>query len=287
MVPQPAEAAPDAADALVMLEELRRKAKELIERLTETNCHPRIIRSVELLLDALPENLATVNSGLLRSRGRSIESDSTTFAASEELPDDVKSHLRDVAGSLLDTLVCFPKIREKEAAARAFDLVGADVDQVLRDLKVMRDGAAAADVVAAETVQALDAMAQTPEDPATFVRSDAGRLWLADRLLVAGNYLAELARGATTVVYDRLAQTGTKAGDAWRAVRPKLVHGVVIGLEGLNRPEIYAALIGALAGATANAAYLIGLLGYPLLKPMIERAIKHLKTLAEKSPDDG
>lgn len=151
----------------------------------------------------------------------------------------------------------------------------------------MRDGAAAADVVAVETVQALDAMALAPEDPATFVRSDAGRLWLADRLLVAGNYLAELARGATTVVYDRLARAGTKAGAVWRKARPKLVDDAITGLEGLNNFGVFCGLIGALAGAATNAAYLIGVLGYPLLKPMIERAIKHLKTLAEKPPDDG
>lgn len=288
LAPLPPDAAQDAADAAVMLDELRRKAAEFAERLTGRNYEPRIARSVELLLAALPEDLGKVNPGLLRSRGRSIENDAVFFAASDELPDDVKSHLSDLAGSLRDLLVCYPQIREKELAARALDLIGADVDQVLRDLAATRDGAAeAVDVVAAETVDALDAMAQAPEDPATFARSDAGLLWLADRVLVAGNYLAELARGATTVVYDRLAQTGTEAGDAWRAVRPKLIDGAVTGLEGLNKPEIFCGLVGALAGATTNAAYLIGILGYPLLKPMIERAIKHLKTFAEKPPDDG
>jgi len=288
LAPLPPDAAQDAADAAVMLDELRRKTAEFAERLTGRNYEPRIARSMELLRAALPEDLATVNPGLLRSRGRSIENDAVFFAASDELPEDVKSHLSDLAGSLRDLLVCYPQIREKELAARSLDLIGADVDQVLRDLTATHNGAAAApDVVAAETVEALDAMAQAPEDPATFARSDAGRLWLADRLLVAGNYLAELARGATTVVYDGLAQAGTKAGDAWREVRPKLVDGAVTGLEGLNKPEIFCGLVGALAGATTNANYLIGLLGYPLLKPMIERAIKHLKTLAAKPPDDG
>ena len=288
LAPLPPDAAQDAADAAVMLDELRRKAEEFAERLTGRNYEPRIARSVELLLAALPEDLGKVNPGLLRSRGRSIENDAVFFAASDELPEDVKSHLNDLAGSLRDLLVCYPQIREKELAARALDLIGADVDQVLRDLAATRDGAAAApDVVAAETVQAFDAMAEAPEDPATFVRSDPGRLWLADRVLVAGNYLAELARGATTVVYDTLAQTGTKAGDAWREVRPKLIDGAVTGLEFVKEPAGYCGLVCALAGATTNAAYLIGILGYPLLKPMIERAIKHLKTLAEKPPDDG
>lgn len=287
LAPLPPDAAQDAADAAVMLDELRRKAVEFAERLTGRNYEPRIARSVELLLAALPEELVAVNPGLLRSRGRSIENDAVFFAASDELPEDVKSHLSDLAGSLRDLLVCYPQIREKELAARALDLIGADVDQVLRDLTATRDGAAAADVVAVETVQALDAMAQAPEDPATFVRSDAGRLWLADRVLVAGNYLAELVRGATTIVYDKLAPAESIAGDAWRAVRPKLVDGAVTGLEGLNKPEIFCGLVGALAGAAANSTLLIGILGYPLLKPMIERAIKHLKTLAEKPPDDG
>lgn len=288
LAPLPPDAAQDAADAAVMLDELRRKTAEFAELLAGRNYEPRIARSVELLLAALPEDLVTVNPGLLRSRGRSIENDALFFAASDELPEDVKSHLSDVADSLRDLLVCYPQIREKELAARALDLIGADVDQVLRDLTATRDGAAAApDVVAVEIVQAFDAMAQAPEDPATFVHSDAGRLWLADRLLVAGNYLEELARGVTTVVYDRLAQTGSKAGEVWREVRPKLVDGAVTGLEGLNKPEIFCGLVGALAGATTNANCLIGILGYPLLKPMIERAIKHLKTLAEKPPDDG
>lgn len=287
LAPLPPDAAQDAADAAVMLDELRRKAAELNERLAGRNYEPRIARSVELLLAALPEDFGKVNPGLLRSRGRSIENDAVFFAASDELPEDVKSHLSDLAGSLRDLLVCYPQIREKELAARALDLIGADVDQVLRDLTATRDGAAAApDVVAVETVQAFDAMAQAPEDPATFARSDAGLLWLADRLLVAGNYLAELVRGATTIVYDKLAPAESIAGDAWGEVRPKLVDGAVTGLEGLNKPEIFCGLVGALAGATTNAAYLIGLLGYPLLKPMIERAIKHLKTLAEKPPDD-
>lgn len=290
LAPLPPDAAQDAADAAVMLDELRRKAADfagLLQARHNYDYNPRIARSVELLLAALPEDLGKVNPGLLRSRGRSIENDAVFFAASDELPEDVKSHLNDVAGSLRDVLVCYPQIREKELAARALDLIGADVDQVLRDLTATRDGAAeAVDVVAAETVQALDAMAQAPEDPATFARSDAGRLWLADRVLVAGNYLAELVRGATTIVYDKLAPAESIAGDAWRAVRPKLVDGAVTGLEGLNKPEIFCGLVGALAGATTNAAYLIGLLGYPLLKPMIERAIKHLKTLAEKPPDD-
>lgn len=285
LAPLPPDAAQDAADAAVMLDELRRKAEEFAERLTGRNYEPRIARSVELLLAALPEDLGKVNPGLLRSRGRSIENDAVFFAASDELPEDVKSHLSDLAGSLRDVLVCYPQIREKELAARALDLIGADVDQVLRDLAATRDGAAAApDVVAAETVQALDAMALAPEDPAIFVRSDPGLLWLADRLLVAGNYLAELVRGATIIVYDKLAPAETIAGDAWREVRPKIAEAAVEELEFTKTPNGFFTVANLLAAAPVMG--IVCLLGYPLLKPMIERAIKHLKTLAEKPPDD-
>lgn len=286
LAPLPPDAAQDAADAAVMLDELRRKTTEFAERLTGRNYEPRIARSVELLLAALPEDLGKVNPGLLRSRGRSIENDAVFFAASDELPDDVKSHLSDLAGSLRDLLFFFPIIRQMEVAARALDLIGADVDQVLRDLAATRDGAAeAVDVVAVETVQAFDAMAQAPEDPATFARSDAGLLWLADRLLVAGNYLIGLFRGAATVVYDKLAQAGTKASDAWCEVRPKLVDGAIAGLEFIKEPAGYSAFIAALTSVSGWC--LLGLPTYPLLKPMIERLISHLEKLREKPPDDG
>lgn len=289
LAPLPPDAAQDAADAAVMLDELRRKAVDfagLLQARHNYDYNPRIARSVDLLLAALPEDLGKVNPGLLRSRGRSIENDAVFFAASDELPEDVKSHLNDVAGSLRDLLVCYPQIREKELAACALDLIGADVNQVLRDLAATRDGAAeAVDVVAAETVEAFDAMAQAPEDPATFVRSDAGRLWLADRVLVAGNYLAELVRGATTIVYDRLAPAETIAGDAWRAVRPKIAEAAVEELEFTKTPNGFFTVANLLAAELIMG--IVCLLGYPLLKPMIERAIRHLKTLAEKPPDDG
>lgn len=286
LAPLPPDPAKDKADAAVMLAELLRKTQEFHSRLAGRNYEPRIARSVELLLAALPEDLTAVNPSLLRSRGRSIESDAVSFATSEELPEDVKSHLTDLAGAIRDVIVCYPHMREKEAEAHALDLVGVNIDATLADLNAVRAAAAATpEIIAPATVEALDVMAEAPEEPAVFARRDAGRIWLADRLLVAGNYLAELGRGAMIATYDKAVQGRVKAEAAWRDARPKLAAGAIDGLEGVKKPEVYCALVGVLATIQPSVSSLATLVGYPFLRLLINRVLRHLKKVADESKD--
>jgi hypothetical protein len=286
LTPLPPDPAKDKADAAVMLAELLRKTQEFHSRLAGRNYEPRIARSVELLLAALPEDLSTVNPSLLRSRGRSIESDAVSFATSEELPEDVKSHLTDLAGAIRDVIVCYPHMREKEAEARALDLVGVNIDATLADLNAVRAAAAATpEIIAPATVEVLDVMAEAPEEPAVFARRDAGRLWLADRLLVAGNYLAELARGAMIATYDKAVQGRVKAEVAWRDARPKLAAGYTETFEFIKTPNGFFSVANLLAALQQPIIGLAAVMGYPFLRLLIDRVLGHLKKVADEPKD--
>ena len=219
--------ASDPLGAQVILDETRRKALELQERVDHSNAPLRVKRSVDGLLAVLPEDVTDLNEHLLRSRFRSIESDAKAYAEDEaELFPDAVAQLIDVSETLKDLQSFYPNLRDMEAEISAIDIRPDQIDQALD----LADSVVAAvdevpDAIDAALPEAMRQLAQIPrEEAAISVRQKrAAEYWL-----VVHNFASTAFRGALDLAFTQGAKR--LASDAYSKMRPKIVEapGIVV-----------------------------------------------------------
>lgn len=245
----------------MFLEEVLFKVRGLKSILYGTNSAAYLHGTIDRMLDVMPERIEELNPALLRSRARTMDNDLARYFTSDELSDEVKSRLGDVAGSTRDLLSCFPELREVEAAGLALDLQNLPperLDAVAAAADAITESVAAPEAAAVVDVSVPEAMREMAAgaDPERGWSPDAVRQ-LADRVLVTGNFLASFAIGSVVMAFDREYGVSEK----WRSVRPALAKDVGDGLDGLNKPEVKAAITAAvwtLHGPVAGLAALGG-----------------------------
>jgi hypothetical protein len=202
-------------------EELIAKARELLDRLKQTNSPARVCHSIERLLSALGTQFDELRLGLLLSRARSIEADRAAFDTDEsrgELFSDAFAMIDDTLQSLRDLLAVFPIVRRIEAERLALDLDrNPETVPVIRER--MEEIQQEAKQSEAATKQALGALGQNDaaiEDATDPVLRTS---LVADKLLVVRNFLS----AAASVAAKELSEV---AGPSWAAIKAELPKGI-------------------------------------------------------------
>lgn len=253
----PADIASDPEGAQILLDETRRKAESLAERLERSNADKRVLTSVQGLLSVLPENVADLRPALLRSRARSVEADAQAYSSpgDEEhfLYPDALAALIDLSETARDLQGYFPSLRELEAEITALAIEPSEVEVVKARLDEIVDEAAGRPEVvgpsAVEALRTMEALATEPAPPA--VRQKR----IADYALVVRNSLSSIARVALDNAFTREAKQ--LASDIYDKARSKVVDGIADGAGAMARPATIiaiAALVGGVFGPVAGIA---------------------------------
>lgn len=253
----PADIASDPEGAQILLDEMRRKAGSLAERLERSNADKRVLTSVQGLISVLPENVADLRPALLRSRARSVEADAQAYSSpgDEEqfLYPDALAALIDLSETARDLQGYFPSLRELEAEITALAIEPSEVEAVKARLDEIVDEAAGHPEVvgpsAVEALRTMEALANEPAPPA--VRQKR----IADYALVVRNSVSSVARVALDNAFTREAKR--LASDVYDKARAKVVDGIADGVGAMARPATIIAissLIGAVFGPVAGVA---------------------------------
>ncbi len=253
----PADIASDPEGAQILLDETRRKAESLAERLVRSNADKRVLASVRGLLSVLPDNVADLRPALLRSRARSVEADAQAYSSpgDEEhfLFPDALATLIDLSETARDLQGYFPSLRELEAEITALAIEPSEVGAVKARLDEIVDEAAGHPEVvgpsAVEALRTMEALANEPAPPA--VRQKR----IADYALVVRNSLSSVARVALDNAFTREAKR--LASDVYDKARAKVVDGIADGVGAMARPATIIAissLIGVVFGPVAGVA---------------------------------
>ncbi|MFC6857402.1 hypothetical protein ACFQHZ_17530, partial [Marivibrio halodurans] len=279
----------DSPVAQDLLDEVRRKANDLSERLERLNADPHAHRSVRGLLDVLPPGAGELRPGLLLSRARSVEAIATAYAGPDEereLFPGAVSQILDLSETVRDLQGCLPEIREIEAERMALEIDPATVDAIARHLDDIVETAVADDEIVDES--AKDALrtitANADQDAPPVVQQ---RL-VADRVLVVRNFLSPLFRLALASSFAAGATDVSR--EIWEKARPKFVEGAADGLGSMGRPVVVigvSALVGAFLGPTAGiAAMLAGFCKIDRLVGLLEKRLQNSRPDTDDEPDD-
>jgi hypothetical protein len=286
---------PDSETAQDLLDDIRRKALSLAERLERSNAEKRVRDSIQSLIDVLSERVADLRPGLLRSRSRSIEADAVAYADAideRELFPDAVAALTDLSETLRDLQGCFPQLREIEAEIMALDIDPAKAEEVKTNLDKIVDAVSDNEnVVDQSAVYALHTMEGiASEDASPAVKQKR----IAEYALVVRNFMSPLARFALD---NALSKAVTKATeDVWVKARPRIIDGVADGMGSMARPGTIiaiASLVHVIFGpAAAIAAAAAGFGKIDRLLKLVEKwlvktadAINHEEE-TERSPED-
>jgi hypothetical protein len=228
--------------------ELIAKARNLYDRLSNSNSPRRLGESVWGLLEAVNMPFESLRPGTLRSRFRSVEADRLAFDIEDirsELLPDAFAMLDDVLRTTSDLLALFPIVRqiEVEQIALALDRNPEAVPAVEHHAAEVNIAAKQSPVVTAAAVAALaqnDVAIQAAADP--LLR----RSLVADKLLVVGNF----ARAVASRAWVEMSEVGAAS---WGAVKRELPDGVgtVVRIAPLMALTVWlAGPVGGLAAAT-------------------------------------
>lgn len=284
----PADIASDPEGAQILLDETRRKAGSLAERLERSNADKRVLTSVQGLISVLPENVADLRPALLRSRARSVEADAQAYSSpgDEEqfLYPDALAALIDLSETARDLQGYFPSLRELEAEITALAIEPAAVEVVKARLDEIVDEAAGHPEVvgpsAVEALRTMEALANEPAPPA--VRQKR----IADYALVVRNSVSSVARVALDNAFTREAKQ--LASDVYAKARAKVVDGIADGAGAMVRPATIIAissLIGVVFGPVAGVAAAAA--GFGKVDRLLKLADKWLeKWEKENAPPD-
>lgn len=284
----PVDIASDPEGAGILLDETRRKAESLAERLERSNADKRVLTSVQGLISILPSNVADLRPALLRSRVRSVEADAQAYSSpgDEEqfLYLDALAALIDLSETARDLQGYFPSLRELEAEITALAIEPSEVEAVKARLDEIVDEAAGhPEVVGLSAVDALrtmEALANEPAPPA--VRQKR----IADYALVVRNSISSVARVALDNAFTREAKQ--LASDIYDKARAKVVDGIADGAGAMARPATIiaiAALIGGVFGPVAGVAAAAA--GFGKVDRLLKLADKRLeKWEKENAPPD-
>lgn len=285
----PVDIASDPEGAGILLDETRRKAESLAERLERSNADKRVLTSVQGLISILPSNVADLRPALLRSRVRSVEADAQAYSSpgDEEqfLYPDALAALIDLSETARDLQGYFPSLRELEAEITALAIEPSEVEAVKARLDEIVDEAAGHPEVvgpsAVEALRTMEALANEPAPPA--VRQKR----IADYALVVRNSISSVARVALDNAFTREAKQ--LASDIYDKARAKVVDGIADGAGAMARPATIiaiAALIGGVFGPVAGVAAAAA--GFGKVDRLLKLADKWLeKWEKENAPADA
>ena len=278
----------DSAVAQDLLDETRRKADALSERLQGSNADPHVARSVNGLLDVLPAAVGDLRPGLFLSRTRSIEADAAAYGepdAERELFPGAVAQILDLSETARDLQGCFPEIRNIEGERLALNINPDDVDAVQRHVESIVEKALAEGTVvddsAKEALRTITAGAD--QDDAS---QDKQRL-VGDRVLVVRNFLSPLFR---LEIASKLASEITDVTrETWEKARPKFIDGLADGIGSTGRHlgiVGVSTLVGAILGPTAGLTMMAA--GFGRIGKLINLLQKRLqKDQPDADPDDG
>jgi hypothetical protein len=209
----PEEANPEDREATRdFLDESRRKAAELRQRLMRAQADGRLQRTLALLDERLAPPIEAIRVGLVLSSLRSLESDVRAYDTEEgrkEHPPDLIAALADLSGTVRDFASQFPRSREILANQIALELV-----EEPSALNAAIEASENLVIAAASHPQLVDRDApealKEPKESAEVARTTADRAkQVGLRLLTAPNFgriVAQRARSQST--------PGTKCGNA-------------------------------------------------------------------------
>ncbi|WP_394688337.1 hypothetical protein [Hoeflea sp.] len=232
---------PDSETAQDLLDDARRKALSLAERLERSNAEKRVRDSLEGLIAVLADRVPDLRPGLLRSRSRSIEADAMAYAApsdERELFPDAVAALTDLSETLRDLQGCFPQLREIEAEVMALDIDPAKANEVKAHLDEIVDAVSehenVVDQSAVYALQTMEGIASEDASPAVKQKR------IAEYALVVRNFMSPLARFALDNAFSKAVTQATE--EIWAKARPKVIDGVADGMGSMARPATIIAI---------------------------------------------
>jgi hypothetical protein len=258
----PEDARPDDREATRdFLDESRRKAAELRERLVRVQADTRLQRTLALLDERLAPPIESIRIGLVLSSLRSLESDVRAYDTEEgrrEHAVDLVAGLDDLAGTVRDFASQFPRSREIVANQVALELVEDPqaLDAALRACESL--------AVAAESHQELidhytpEALRE-PKEAAESARTTADRAkQVGLRLLTAANFgrmvaqTREIAVESWDEARKQIPKAVGKAATNVVLAGPALALGLWAGHGGLTLLLEAAGAIAAINGAVGH-----------------------------------
>ncbi|WP_417676758.1 hypothetical protein [Roseibium sp.] len=278
----PADVSSDPESAQIYLDEARRKAQMLAERLLRSNAERRVVDSVNGLFDVLTENIKDLRPQLVRSRARSVEADAQAYSKPQdeerELFPDAVAALIDLSETVKDLQGCYPQLRNLEAEITALDLDPSRVNEVKDKLDEIVEAASEQEQVldqsAIYALHTMEALAGESASP------DVKQKRVAEYALVVRNFISPVARFALDNVFAREAKR--LSSEIYMKARPKIVDGVVDGVGSMARPAtilLIAGLVGMIGGPTAGIA--TAAVGFGKVDRLLKLAEKLLKTKFE------
>jgi len=278
----PEEAKPeDREGTRDFLDESRRKAAELRERLARAQADARLQRTIALLDERLAPPIGAIRVGLILSSLRSLESDVRAYDTEEgrkEHAPDLIAGLDDLAGTVRDFASQFPRSREIVANQAALALVEGPraLDAAIQASESL--------AVAAEThPELVDHAApealREPKELAEGARTTADRAkQVALRLLTVANFGRIVAQARETAVESwnevrkQVPRAAGKAAASAVLAGPALALGLWAGHSGLTLLLDAAGAIAAINGAV----------GHP--GGAFDRLLKTIERVAAKKP---
>lgn len=272
--PAPQPSNPRMAETL--LAEFRRKAAQLRQRLRNSNAvDPRAGQALDELLDALPEQAAALETGLLLSRGRSVDTLLRAFTEGNEaeLFPGAVAEIADVVESLADLKACYPEIREIERERRAQQVVKIGVTVVVQGVRTLAAGAAQAGGAVADPAQAA---LQDVADKAKNAATEALQEELAGDAMAVGHNFVKAA------VQWALRETKDIGAGAYKGFKQKTIEGLAqVGLASV------ALLLGSISSTVGAVFYLAANGQTKMLFDAAERIIDRINKAGEKTPPDA
>lgn len=279
----------DMAAAQDFLDELRRKAQRLLNRLQLSNAEPQVRDAVTDLLDALPPHAAELRPRIVLSRATGVEACAGAFASSRgelELFEGAVAQVYDVAATSRLLLACFPLVLEIEAAAAQLLITPANAAAVADHLDDIRAKAAESPVVGDSANAALDEQAGSTAKLAQQPEGHAKQT--ARYALTIRNFLTPVVRFAVAAGFEATTEATGVGKEIWAKAKPKLIESAADGLGAMGKPVVVsgvAALVAGVAGPVAGLAALAA--GFGKIDQFMKLAEKYLLTKYGQKPDDG
>lgn len=262
--------------AEILLAEFRRKAVQLRGRLQGHNAvDPRAGQALDELLDALPEQATELETGLLLSRGRSVDTLLRAFTEGNEaeLFPGVVAEIADVVESLADLKACYPEIREIERERRAQQVVKIGVTVVVQGMQTLAAGAAQSGGAVAPPAQAaLQDVADKAKNAATEKLQEE---LAGDAMAVGHNFVKAAVQWA-------LRETKDIGAGAYKGFKQKTIEG----LEQVGLASV-ALLLGSISSTVGAVFYLAANGQTKMLFDAAKRIIDRINKAGEKTPPDA
>jgi hypothetical protein len=263
------------------LDESRRKAAELRERLARAQADARLQRTMALLDERLAPPMESIRVGLLLSSLQSVESDVRAYDTEEgrkEHAADLIAALDDLAGTVRDFASQFPRSREILANQIALELIeepGALDAAIQASESVADDAASHPELVEGSAPEAL----REPKESAESARTTADRAkHVGLRLLTVANFGRIVAQARALAVESwnearkEIPRAAGKAAANAMLAGPGLALALWAGHDGLRLLLEAAGAIAAINGAV----------GHP--GGAFDRVLKTIEKVAAKAP---